>query len=82
MDLALDVLAMLALAPGLTGGARFSALDTLRDLYVTCGGHAWHKQLKHAAAGPPEFRELRARVPVRPKHLPKPGHILPPEWTG
>src|SRR5205807_1494039 len=79
MDLAIDVLAMLAAAPGLSGGTRFSALDALRDLYLTCGGHTWHKQVKHATAGPHEFRELRARVPVRPRHLPKPGH-LPEEW--
>jgi hypothetical protein len=77
MDLAIDVLAMLATMPGLSGGTRFSALEALRDLYVTCGGHTWHKQVKHAAAGPQEFRELRARVPVRPTHLPKPGHFLP-----
>ena len=82
MDLAIDVLAMLAFLPRLSGGARFSALDALRDLYVTCGGHTWHKQVKHAAAGPPEFRELRARVPVRPKHLPKPGQLLPEAWIG
>lgn len=77
MDLAIDVLAMLAGMPGLSGGTRFSALDALRDLYMTSGGHTWHKQVKHAAAGPHEFRELRARVPVRPTHLPKPGHFLP-----
>jgi hypothetical protein len=82
MDLAIDVLAMLAVVPGLSGGARFSALEALRSLYVTCTGHTWHKQVKHAAAGPHEFSELRARVPVRPKHLPKPGHPLPEEWIG
>jgi hypothetical protein len=82
MDLAIDVLAMLAAVPGLSGGARFSALDALRDLYMTCSGHAWHKQVKHAVAGPHEFRELRARIPVRPKHLPKPGRLLPEEWLG
>jgi hypothetical protein len=38
--------------------------------------------VKHAAAGPHELRELRARVPVRPKHLLKPGHPLPEEWIG
>jgi hypothetical protein len=82
MDLAIDVLAMLAVLPRLSGGIRFSALDTLRSLYVTSGEHAWHKQLRHAAGGPIELRELRARVPVRPKHLPKPGHPLPEEWIG
>lgn len=82
MDLAIDVLAMLAVVPGLSGGSRFSALDALRDLYMTCDVHTWHKQVKHAAAAPHEFRELRARVPVRPKHLPKRGHPLPEEWIG
>jgi hypothetical protein len=82
MDLAIDVLAMLTALPRLSGGARFSALEALRDLYLTCDGHTWHKQVKHAVAGPHEFRELRARVPVRPKHLPKPGHPLPEEWIG
>jgi hypothetical protein len=79
MDLAIDVLAMLAVVPGLSVRARFSALDALRDIYMTSTGHTWHKQVTHAAAGPHEFKELRARVPVRPKHLPKPGH-LPEEW--
>jgi hypothetical protein len=82
MDLAIDVLAMLAVLPRLSGGTRFSVLDTLRDLYVNCGEHTWHKQMRHAAGGPHEFRALRARVPVRPKHLPKPGHQLPEEWIG
>jgi hypothetical protein len=83
MDLAIDVLALLAYLPRLSGGARFSALDALRDLYVTCNVHAWHKQVKHAADRPPqEFRALRARVPVRPKHLPKPGQLLPEELRG
>ena len=81
MDLAIDVLAMLTAVPGLSGGARFSALDALRDLYQTCTGHTWHKQVKQAVAGPHELRGLRARVPVRPRHLPKPGH-LPQEWIG
>jgi hypothetical protein len=81
MDLAIDVLAMLAAVPRLPGGTRFSTLEVLRDLYRTSGEHTWHKQVKHAAAGPHEFRELRARIPVRPKHLPKPGHI-PEEWIG
>jgi hypothetical protein len=80
MDLAMDVLAMLTVLPRLSGGARFSALEALRDLYQTCDGHTWHKQVKHAAAAPHDFRDLRARVPVRPKHLPKPGHPLPEEW--
>jgi hypothetical protein len=81
MDLAIDVLAMLAVLPGLSGGARFSALDALHGLYNTCGGHAWHKRVKHAAAGPDEFRQLRARVPVRPKHPPKPGRLLAEEQS-
>src|SRR5579862_3689425 len=34
MDLALDVLAMLTALPRLSGGARFSALEALRDLYL------------------------------------------------
>jgi len=82
MDLAIDVLAMLAVLPRLSGGTRFSTLDALRSLYRICAEHTWHKQLRHASGGPFECRELRARVPVRPKHLPKPGHQLPEEWIG
>ena len=82
MDLAIDVLAMLAVVPQVSGSTKHSALEALRRLYEHSGEHTWHKQMKHAADGPREFRELRARVPVRPKHLPKPGHLLPEEWIG
>jgi hypothetical protein len=68
LDLAIDVLAMLAVMPGVAGQARFRALDAVRDLNQTCHGHHWHKQVRHAVAAPDAFVELRSRVPLRTAH--------------
>jgi hypothetical protein len=71
-DLAIDVLAMLAVVPGVSGSARFRALDALRNLNATCHGHSWHKQVRHAVDAPAAFGELRSRVPVRTSHQARP----------
>jgi hypothetical protein len=67
-DLALDVLAMLAVVPGVSGDARFRALDAVRTLSVTCHGHFWHKHVRQAVDAPADFGNLRSRVPARPAH--------------
>jgi hypothetical protein len=68
-DLAVDLIAALAGLEDLSNGARFSAVQSVRDLHATGRGHTWHKQLRHAGSGPLELRALRARVP---QHTPNP----------
>jgi hypothetical protein len=64
-DLAIDMLAMLATLPGVSGAVRFRAQDAVRDLNETCQGHWFHKQVRHAVDAPAAFAPLRSRVPVR-----------------
>jgi hypothetical protein len=70
INLSLDVLLMLATEPGVSGHARFRAIDAVHDLSQICHGHTWSKALRHAADAPRAYGELRARVPFRPA---KPG---------
>ena len=76
-DMATDVLAMLAVLPGVSGSARFSALEAVRDLNKTLTGHWFHKHVKHAVDAPRDFGALRSRVPARTDKPPRsgPGHM-------
>jgi len=66
-DLAFDVIAMLGGLEGLPGKARAMVTQDLRSLDQTAHSHTWKKDLKKAATGPEEFRELRARIPRQPR---------------
>jgi hypothetical protein len=79
LDLAVDVIAMLALLPGVPGNFRFQMMDRVHELMSTLTGHHFHKEVKHAVDAPAAFRGLRSRVPVRPadpmKAVGGPGHM-------
>jgi hypothetical protein len=67
-SLAIDLVAMLSGLDDISNSVRFDAVQTVRDLDATAGGHTWHKQLRHAEGGPPELRMLRASVTSRTPH--------------
>jgi hypothetical protein len=65
-DLAVDVIAMLGGLPGLPSAKRALISSDVSSLDYWVNGHTWKKELKRAGEGPPEFQELRARVPHHP----------------
>jgi hypothetical protein len=72
-DMATDVLAMLAVLPGVSGSARFSALDAVRDVSQYLSGHWFHKHVQHAVDAPRDFGALRSWAPARTGRLPRSG---------
>jgi hypothetical protein len=57
---------MLGGLAGLPNATRAQIADSLSDMDGWVDSHAWKKELKTAGEGPPDLRELHARVPRHP----------------
>ena len=65
LDLAVDVIAMLATNGGVQPGDRDMVLHYLRCIGEHAEGRHWKHEVHRAGDGPAEFRGLRAHVPRR-----------------
>ena len=65
VDLAIDVVAMLATGGGIKPDNRNMVLYYLRCIGKHADGRHWEHQVRKAADGPAAFHDLRARVPRR-----------------
>lgn len=62
-NLAVDVIARLGALEGLPSSTHAQIVSDLKSLDESAHSHTWKKELKKAADGVPQFRELRAAIP-------------------